>query len=61
MDPPRPGRGRFHLDVHVTAEQAPRRLEETIAAGGRLVTDAYAPRWWVLADAEGNEMCITSP
>jgi 4a-hydroxytetrahydrobiopterin dehydratase len=61
MDPPRPGRGRFHLDVHVTAEQAPRRLEEAIAAGGRLVTDAYAPRWWVLADDEGNEMCITTP
>ena len=29
-----------------------------IDAGGRLVTDAHAPSWWVLPDAEGNETCI---
>jgi 4a-hydroxytetrahydrobiopterin dehydratase len=24
------------------------------------VTDEYAPSWWVLADAEGNEACVTT-
>jgi hypothetical protein len=27
-------------------------------AGGRLLTDEYAPAYWVLADAEGNEACV---
>ncbi|WP_418607938.1 hypothetical protein [Georgenia sp. SUBG003] len=22
------------------------------------MTDVYAPAWWVLADAEGNEACV---
>jgi 4a-hydroxytetrahydrobiopterin dehydratase len=22
------------------------------------VTDEFAPSWWVLADAEGNEACV---
>lgn len=30
-------------------------MAAAIAAGGRLVTDKYAPSWWTLADAEGNE------
>ena len=29
-----------------------------IAAGGYLVTDRYAPAWWVPADAEGDETCV---
>src|SRR4051812_19693712 len=56
MDPPRPGRGRLHLDVYVPAGTAERRVAETLAAGGRLVTEAHAPNWWVLADVEGNEL-----
>jgi 4a-hydroxytetrahydrobiopterin dehydratase len=24
------------------------------------VTDQYAPSWWVLADAEGNEACVAT-
>lgn len=58
MDPPRPGRGRFHLDVYVPADAAQQRLTDTLAAGGTLVSDAHAPDWWVLADVEGNELCI---
>lgn len=58
MDPPRRGRGRFHLDVYVPAEQARGRVDACLAAGGRLVTDEFAPSWWVLADAEDNEVCI---
>jgi len=25
-----------------------------------LVTDRYARSWWVLADADGNEACIST-
>lgn len=58
MDPPRRGRGRFHLDVYVPADRARGRVDACLAAGGRLVTDEFAPSWWVLADAEDNEVCI---
>jgi 4a-hydroxytetrahydrobiopterin dehydratase len=58
MDAPRPQRNRIHIDVDVPHEEAPRRLEAALAAGGRLVDDRYARAWWVLADAEGNEACI---
>jgi 4a-hydroxytetrahydrobiopterin dehydratase len=61
MDPPRPGRGRVHIDVFVPPEIAERRVADTIAAGGHLVTGEHAPDWWVLADAEGNELCICTP
>jgi 4a-hydroxytetrahydrobiopterin dehydratase len=25
-----------------------------------MVTDRHAPAWWVLADAEGTEACVTT-
>jgi 4a-hydroxytetrahydrobiopterin dehydratase len=56
MDAPRRERNRIHLDVAVPHDQA----KALIAAGGRLVTDAHAPKWWVLADAEGNEACVAT-
>jgi len=52
------GRNRPHFDVAVVPEQAQPRIDAASAAGGRLVTDEFAPRWWVLADADGNEACI---
>ena len=58
MDEPRPQRDRFHLDVSVPHDQAEARVAAAIAAGGRLVTDAFARSWWVLADADGNEACV---
>jgi 4a-hydroxytetrahydrobiopterin dehydratase len=36
------------------------RVAAALAAGGHLVTDQYAPMWWVLADAEGNEVCVAT-
>ena len=30
-----------------------------LAAGGRMVREA-SPTWWTLADAEGNEVDVTS-
>ena len=58
MDEPRTERNRFHLDVIVPHDAAEQRLAAALAAGGTLVSDAYAKAWWILADAEGNEACI---
>jgi 4a-hydroxytetrahydrobiopterin dehydratase len=60
MDTPRPQRNRIHLDITVPHDQAQRRIQAAIAAGGTLRNDAEAPAFWVLADAEGNEACITT-
>ncbi|WP_204041553.1 VOC family protein [Acrocarpospora phusangensis] len=58
MDAPRPQRNRVHVDVWVPYDQAEARIAAAIAAGGRLVSDTYAPSHWVLADPEGNEACV---
>lgn len=60
MDAPRPQRNRIHLDISVPHDEAQRRIQATLDAGGRLVYDAEAPAFWVLADPEGNEACITT-
>jgi 4a-hydroxytetrahydrobiopterin dehydratase len=60
MDAPRPQRNRIHLDVSVPHDEAEPRIEAALAAGGRVIRDAEAPAFWVLADAEGNEACITT-
>ncbi|MBA3369060.1 MAG: 4a-hydroxytetrahydrobiopterin dehydratase [Geodermatophilaceae bacterium] len=58
MTEPRTQRNRIHVDVYVRQQQAEERVAAVIAAGGHLVTDRHAPSWWVLADAEGNELCV---
>ncbi|MBE1546665.1 4a-hydroxytetrahydrobiopterin dehydratase [Mycobacterium sp. OAS707] len=58
MDAPRPQRNRIHIDVDVPHGVAKARIDAAIAAGGRLLSDAEAPAFWVLADPEGNEACI---
>jgi 4a-hydroxytetrahydrobiopterin dehydratase len=60
MDEPRPQRNRIHFDVSVPHDEAERRIRAALDAGGVLVSDARAPSFWVLADAEGNEACITT-
>ena len=60
MDAPRPQRNRIHFDISVPHDEAASRIEAAIAAGGVLLSDAEAPAFWVLADAEGNEACITT-
>jgi 4a-hydroxytetrahydrobiopterin dehydratase len=58
MDAPRPQRNRVHVDVTVPHDVAEQRVAAALAAGGRLVSDARARAFWVLADAEGNEACV---
>lgn len=49
---------RFHPDIWVPVDEAKRRLGAALAAGGRLVSDAEAPSFWVLADPQDNRVCI---
>ncbi len=60
MDAPRPQRNRIHIDISVPHDQAEARIAAALAAGGHLVTDQYAPAWWTLADAEGNEVDVAT-
>lgn len=60
MDAPRPQRNRIHLDVDVPHDEAAGRIQAAIAAGGTLSYDAEAPAFWVLADPEGNEVCVVT-
>jgi 4a-hydroxytetrahydrobiopterin dehydratase len=60
MDEPRPQRNRLHFDVSVPHDEAHRRIEATVKAGGKLIYDTEAPAFWVLADPEGNEACVTT-
>jgi len=56
----RPLRHAMHLDVSVAREQAEQRLVAAVAAGGRIVDDSEAPRWWTLSDRAGNRVCIAA-
>ncbi|MFK4071976.1 VOC family protein [Streptomyces sp. NPDC029674] len=60
MDRARPQRNRIHIDISVPHDEAPRRIEAALAAGGRLMSASRAPAFWVLADLEGNEACVTT-
>jgi 4a-hydroxytetrahydrobiopterin dehydratase len=60
MDAPRPQRNRIHVDISVPHDQAEARIAAAIAAGGRLVSDRFAPAWWTLADPEGNEVDVAT-
>jgi 4a-hydroxytetrahydrobiopterin dehydratase len=60
MDAPRPQRNRIHFDISVPHDEARHRIEDALAAGGKLLSDAAAPAFWVLADPEGNEACVTT-
>jgi 4a-hydroxytetrahydrobiopterin dehydratase len=51
-------RQRFHVDVSVPPDQAQARIDAAIAAGGTLVSTERAPAWTVLADPEGNKVCV---
>jgi 4a-hydroxytetrahydrobiopterin dehydratase len=61
MREPRPdGGGAIHVAVWIPYEQAEARVAAALAAGGRLVRDKFAPSWWTLADAAGNEVDIAT-
>ncbi len=58
MDEPRPQRNRIHFDLTVPHDEAQARIDAALAAGGHLVSAEEARAFWILADAEGNEVCV---
>ncbi len=59
-EPRADGGGAIHVAVFVPRELAEERVRSVLAAGGRLVRDQFAPSWWTLADAAGNEADVAS-
>ncbi|BCJ36346.1 hypothetical protein Athai_38490 [Actinocatenispora thailandica] len=59
--PAQPFEQRWHFDVWVGHDEGERRLSAVLNAGGRLVSDAAAPAYWVVEDADGNRSCICTP
>ena len=59
-EPRADGGGAIHVVVWVPYEQAEARVAAALAAGGRMVRDDFAPSWWTLADAAGNEADIAT-
>jgi 4a-hydroxytetrahydrobiopterin dehydratase len=51
-------RQRFHIDLWVPHDVAEERIAAAVAAGGRVVDDTAAPSFVVLADPEGNKVCV---
>jgi len=59
-DPHDEPRQRFHRDVRAPAEVAGPRIRAALDAGGTLVSDERAPWFVVLADPQGNKVCVTT-
>jgi 4a-hydroxytetrahydrobiopterin dehydratase len=51
-------RQHWHPDVWVEPAQVQPRIDAALAAGGTLASDTEAPSFWVLADPEGNKVCL---
>ncbi|MGH3483429.1 MAG: VOC family protein [Nocardioidaceae bacterium] len=51
-------RQRFHLDVQVPYDIAEQRVAAAVAAGAVIVDDSRAPWTTILADPDGNKVCV---
>jgi 4a-hydroxytetrahydrobiopterin dehydratase len=51
-------RQRWHPDLWVDPDRVQPLIDAATAAGGSLVSDDRAPSFWVLADPEGNRVCL---
>lgn len=60
LDPPRPGRGRTHIDVSVPADVIEERIRAAVAAGGRIADDSNAPSWWMLASPDNHGVDVAA-
>ena len=60
LEPSKPGRGRVHIDVSVPADQIEARVAAALEAGGRVVNDSQAPRWWTLASPDNHGVDIAA-
>ncbi|MFJ8079236.1 VOC family protein [Streptomyces sp. NPDC096205] len=57
-DPHDTPRQRWHLDLWLAPEVADARIEAAVAAGGTVVDASNAPSYTVLADPDGNKVCV---
>lgn len=53
-----PPRQRWHFDLWLAPEVADERIAAAVASGGSLVDDSEAPSFTVLADPDGNKVCV---
>jgi 4a-hydroxytetrahydrobiopterin dehydratase len=53
-----PPRQRWHFDLWLAPEAAQERIAAAVAAGGSVVRDDEAPAVTVLADPDGNRVCV---
>lgn len=51
-------RQRWHFDLWLAPEAAADRITAAVAAGGFVVDDSQAPSFTVLADSDGNRVCV---
>lgn len=51
-------RQRWHLDLWLAPEVADARIAAAVAAGGTVIDASDAPSYTVLADPEGNKVCV---
>jgi 4a-hydroxytetrahydrobiopterin dehydratase len=51
-------RQRWHFDLWLAPEAAADRIWAAVAAGGSVVDDSQAPSFTVLADPDGNRVCV---
>jgi 4a-hydroxytetrahydrobiopterin dehydratase len=51
-------RQRWHPDLWVDPAEVAPRIEAAVAAGGSVVDESGAPSYVVLADAQGNRVCL---
>jgi 4a-hydroxytetrahydrobiopterin dehydratase len=51
-------RQRWHFDLWLAPEVADERIAAAVAAGGLIVDDSEAPSFTVLADPDGNRVCV---
>jgi 4a-hydroxytetrahydrobiopterin dehydratase len=59
-EPRADGGGAIHVAIWLPHDQAEARVKAALAAGGHMVRDEFAPSWWTLADAAGNEADIAT-
>jgi 4a-hydroxytetrahydrobiopterin dehydratase len=51
-------RQRWHFDLWLAPEAAEERIAAAVATGGCVVDDSQAPSFTVLADPDGNKVCV---
>lgn len=52
------GESAARLDIHLPADVAAQRVSDARAAGGEVVDDEHAPRFWQLADPQGTQLRV---